>query len=56
MTPKPDMPKLSVRAVSALHLCRKHRRTPKLRLRVVTQQKLFSRPPCATGRGAMNRP
>ena len=56
MPAKPGMPRLSVRAVSVLPIHRKHRRTPKLRPRVVTQQKLFCRPPCATGRGAMNHP
>ena len=54
--PKPSTLRHSVCAVSASAVRRKHRRPPQLRLRVVTQQKLFCRLPCATGRGAMNHP
>src|SRR5437773_2912816 len=56
LRPKPSTPRRSVRAVSAPSLRHQHRRSPKLRLRVVTQQKLFCQLPCATGRGAMNCP
>jgi hypothetical protein len=65
LRPKPSTPRRNVRAVlprrkrcavRVPHLCRKHRRTPRLRRRVVTQQKFFGRLPCATGRAAMNRP
>jgi len=53
---KPSTLRISVRAVSVAPLRRKHRRTPKLRRRVVTQQKFCCRLPCATGRGARNHP
>ena len=56
LRPKPSTPRLSVRAVSAPPLRRKHPRTPQLRLRVVTQQKFCSPCRCATGRGTRNRP
>jgi hypothetical protein len=56
LPPKPSTPRRSGRAVSASAVHRKHRRTLRLRRRVVTQQKLFCRLPCATGRGAMNHP
>jgi len=39
--PNPNTPRRNVRAVSASHLCRKLRRSPELRRRVVTQQKFF---------------
>lgn len=54
--PKLSTPRRNVRAVSASPVRRKHRKTLRLRRRVVTQQKLFCPLPCATGRGAMNRP
>ena len=56
MRPKPSTPRPNVRAVSAPHLRPNPRRLPRLRRRVVTQQKFFRRLPCAIGRGAMNRP
>jgi hypothetical protein len=51
-----SMPRRSARAVSVPRLRRKHRRTRRLRRRVVTQQKFFCRLLRATGRGAMNQP
>ena len=54
--PKPGTPRRNVRAVRVSHLWRNHRRLLKLRRRVVTQQKVFWRFSCATGRGAMSRP
>jgi hypothetical protein len=59
MRPKPSTPRRNVRAVGASYLRRKHRRSPRLRQRVVTQQKFCCRRcrrPCVTGPGAMNRP
>jgi hypothetical protein len=56
MRPKPSTPRSNVRAGDASHLRRKHRRSPNLRRRVVTQQTFCCRRPCATGQGAMNRP
>jgi hypothetical protein len=56
MPPKPSTPRRNVRAVAASHLRRKHRRSPRLRWRVVTQQKFCCRRPCATAQAAMNRP
>lgn len=53
--PNPSMPRPNVCAVSAPHLCHKRRSLPRLRRRVVTQQKFFRRLLCATGRGAMCR-
>ena len=52
---KPSRPRPNVRAVSACHLHPKLQRHLRLRRRVVTQQKLFHRLLCATGRGAMSR-
>jgi hypothetical protein len=40
--PEPSTPRLNVRAVSVPNLRPNHRRHPKLRRRVVTQQKFFS--------------
>jgi hypothetical protein len=56
MPPKPSTPRRNGRAVSAPLLRRKHRRTPRLWRRVVTQQKFCCRWSCVTGRGAMNLP
>ena len=59
MRPKSRTPRSNVRAGVACHLRRKHRRSPRLRRRVVTQQKFCCRRcrrPCVTGQGAMNRP
>ena len=53
--PNCSMPRPNVCAVSAPHLRHKRRSRPRLRRRVVTQQKYFRRRPCATGRGAMSR-
>jgi hypothetical protein len=51
---KPSMPRQNVRAVSAPHLRHKRRRPLRMRRRVVTQQQLFRRLPCAIGRGVMS--
>jgi hypothetical protein len=56
MPPKPNTPRRNVRAASAPSLCHNHRKSLKLRRRVVTQQKFFCRGRCASGRGATNRP
>lgn len=58
MPPKPRTPRSNVRAVGVLPLRRKHRTPPRLRWRVVTQQKLFCRRcrcPSASDPGVMNR-
>ncbi len=47
MPSKPSTPRRSVRAVSVPAFRRKQRRSPKLRRRVVTQQKFFAHPLCA---------
>jgi hypothetical protein len=53
---EPNTPRQNVRAVSVPPLRHKPRRIPRLRRRVVTQQKYFPQLLCATGPGAMNRP
>jgi hypothetical protein len=47
MPPKPSTPRRNARAVSVPASRRKQRRSPKLRRRVVTQQKFFAHPLCA---------
>lgn len=56
MRSKPSTPRRNGRAVSVPSLRHNRRRSLTLRRPVVTQQKLFFRLLCATGRGAMNRP
>jgi hypothetical protein len=56
MMSKPSTLEHNVRAVSAPHLRRKPRRTPRLRRRVVTRQQFSCHILCATGPAAMTRP
>jgi hypothetical protein len=53
---RPGMPRLRRRAVGVLHLRHNPRKNPKLRQRVVTQQKFFQRLPSVSGRGVTNHP